>query len=225
MKILALETATDPGSIALWVDGEVWSTPCPDGESNSASLLPTASRALSTHGLDLSDIDGIAFGAGPGSFTGLRVSCGAAQGLAVARDLSLLGVGTLEAMAHSAAAERVVVVLDARMGEIYYGFFMHGRQHGQIGVCAPEQMPLPEGEGWLACGNGLSTYPVLKERLSGYVDNWRPEIMPNAAAIACIAARRFAAGEWIDPADAVPVYVRDKVAKTVAERLAEGGRA
>jgi tRNA threonylcarbamoyladenosine biosynthesis protein TsaB len=228
MKILALETATDPGSVALWLDGRVVARDCPREQSNSAALLPLAEATLKTEGLGFPDLDGIAFGMGPGSFTGLRVSCGVAQGLAIARDLPLIGVGTLDALALAAGGERVIVALDARMGEVYYGVFVDGSLYGEIGVCPPERFPLPllpDSSGWLACGNGLSAYPVLRERLAGVVSQWKPDILPHAEFVARLAAPRMERGERIDPADAAPLYVRDKVAKTVAERLAEGGRA
>ena len=225
MKILALETAVDPGSVALWLDGVVLARTCPADLSNSAALLPVAEELLRVQGLGFADLDGVAFGAGPGSFTGLRVACGVAQGLAVARDLPLLGIGSLEAMAAASGGARVLVALDARMGEVYYGVFVDGRQVGEIGVYAPDAVPLPESSGWLACGNGLTAYPALRERLAACVDAWKPEVIPHAEAVLRLAAPRLESGERVDPADAVPFYVRDKVAKTVAERLAEGGRA
>jgi tRNA threonylcarbamoyladenosine biosynthesis protein TsaB len=228
MKILALETATDPGSVALWLDGRVVARDCPREQSNSEALLPLAETTLKAEGLGFSDLDGIAFGMGPGSFTGLRVSCGVAQGLALARDLPLLGVGTLDAMALAAGGKKVIVALDARMSEVYYGLFIDGVPHGEIGVCLPERVPLPQLpnlSGWLACGNGLSAYPVLRECLAGVVAQWKPDILPHAEFVVRLAAPRMERGERIDPADAAPLYVRDKVAKTVAERLAEGGRA
>ena len=225
MKILALETAVDPGSVALWFDGVVLARTCPADLSNSAALLPVAEELLRVQGLGFADLDGVAFGAGPGSFTGLRVACGVAQGLAVARDLPLLGIGSLEAMAAASGGARVLVALDARMGEVYYGVFVDGRQVGEIGVYAPDAVPLPESSGWLACGNGLTAYPALRERLAACVDAWKPEVIPHAEAVLRLAAPRLESGERVDPADAVPFYVRDKVAKTVAERLAEGGRA
>ena len=225
MLILALETATDPGSIALWRDGKIIARTCPDRLSNSETLLPQAAETLRELGLNFGDVQGIAFGMGPGSFTGLRVSCGAAQGLAVARDLPLLGIGTLEATALASGGERVIVALDARMGEVYYGVYVQGKLQGEIGVYAPDAVPVPDSTGWVACGNGLSSYPVLLERLASVVDVWKPEIMPSAEAVVRLAAPRLERGEAIDPADAAPLYVRNKVAQTVAERLAVGGKA
>ncbi|WP_263771436.1 tRNA (adenosine(37)-N6)-threonylcarbamoyltransferase complex dimerization subunit type 1 TsaB [Propionivibrio soli] len=225
MNVLALETAADPGSIALWRDGEVVARSCPEGRANSETLLPLAEAVLTEANLRFSELDAVAFGAGPGSFTGLRVACGVAQGLAMGRDLPLLGIGTLEAMALASAGKRVLVALDARMGEVYFGVFEHGRLQGEIGVFPPSDVPLPDSRGWLACGNGIAAYPVLRERLSPYVNEWRPDVMPSADAVVRLAAPRLERGERIDPADAAPLYVRDKVARTVAERLAEGGRA
>jgi len=225
MKILALETAADPGSVALWIDAQVVACRCPDGLSNSATLLPQAEALLSAAGIGFADLDGIAFGRGPGSFTGLRVACGVAQGLACARDLPLLGVGTLEAMALASGGRRVLVALDARMNEVYYGMFVDGVAQAAIGVYPPADVPLPDSSGWLACGNGLDAYPALRERLAPVVDAWRPDVMPDAEAVVRLAAPRLEAGERIDPADAAPLYVRDKVARTVSERLASGGKA
>jgi len=225
MRILALETAADPGSIALWLDGHILARNCPPGLSNSATLLPLVEATLREAGLGFADLDGIAFGAGPGSFTGLRVACGVAQGLAMARDVPLIAIGSLEAMALAAGGERVLVALDARMGEVYYGYFEHGVQQGEIGVQAPECVPMPVSTGWLACGNGLAAYPVLCQRLAPFVDRWQETLMPSAEAIARLAAPRLARGEQLDAAEAVPYYVRDKVAKTISERLAQGGKA
>lgn len=225
MNFLALETATDPGSIALWRDGSVLARSCPIALSNSETLLPLVNATLCEAGLDYSDLHGIAFGAGPGSFTGLRVACGVAQGLAFARDLPLLGVGTLDAMAAISGGKRVMVALDARMGEVYFGLFEQGQPLTPIGVYSPDAVPLPSTDDWLACGNGLAAYPLLRERLSPFVQDWQVGLMPSAEAVVRLAAPRLERGERIDPADAIPFYVRNKVAKTVAERLAEGGKA
>lgn len=225
MNLLALETSTDLGSIALWRDGDLLLRACPAGVSHSTTLLPLISATMAEAGLDFGDLDGIAFGAGPGSFTGLRVACGVAQGLAFAHDLPLVPVGTLDAMALASGGERVIVVLDARMGEVYFGYFEAGVPLGPVGVYPPAAVPLPATGGWLACGNGLAAYPALHERLAPFVSAWLPELMPSAETVVRLAEPRLARGERVDPADAVPLYVRDKVAQTVAERLAQGGKA
>ncbi|HEX5801985.1 MAG TPA: tRNA (adenosine(37)-N6)-threonylcarbamoyltransferase complex dimerization subunit type 1 TsaB [Azospira sp.] len=227
MQFLSLESSTDAGSVALWRDGVVVERHCPPGQPSSATLLPLASALLAEAGVGFAELDAIAFGAGPGSFTGLRVACGIAQGLAFAHGLPVLPVGTLEAMAQLAGDEatRVAVCLDARMNEVYFGCFVDGVAVSPPGVFPPEAVPLPEGGGWIAVGNALSAYPRLHERIAPCVHALLPEILPTAAAVAALAAPRLARGEGIAAAEAVPVYVRDKVAQTVAERLAAGGKA
>ena len=230
MQILALETSTESGSCALWRDGVVTERLCPAGRSHSETLLPLVRELLDEAGVKVGQLDAIAFGVGPGAFTGLRVACGAAQGLAVAANLPLVPVTSLEALAAQADAEQVLALLDARMGEVYSGRFERGaggyRLLGEIRVSAPDDVILPEGGEWLACGNALAAYPALAERLTAAGLRVKGEVVvPTAATVVRLAASRAARGEGIDAAQAAPLYVRDKVAKTVAERLREGGRA
>lgn len=229
MLILALETSTELGSCALWRDGEVVEKFCPTGRSHSETLLPLVRDLLRDAGLKVSQLDAIAFGVGPGAFTGLRIACGAAQGLAVAADIPLIPVTSLEAMAVLTGAERVLAVLDARMGEVYSGRYVRVadgyRLDGEIYVASPAATALPGDSGWLACGNAPVAYPALLERLTTAGIDVQPGVLPTASALARLAAPRAVRGEGIDPALAAPLYIRDKVAKTVAERLADGGRA
>jgi tRNA threonylcarbamoyladenosine biosynthesis protein TsaB len=225
MNLLAIETSTESGSVALWSNGTLLRRSCPAGPAHSQTLLPLLGSALQEAGLACSDLHGIAFAAGPGSFTGLRVACGIAQGLAVAHALPVIAVGTLEAMAFASGGERVIVLLDARMGEVYHGRFVAGDETLTTAVCHPGELPLPDTGGWLACGNGLVAHPVLRQRLSARVCDWLPELLPDAGAVARLAAPRLARGEGVDAAAVAPRYVRNKVALTVAERLASGGRA
>ena len=225
MQFLALESSTDAGSVALWRDGVVSERHCPPGQPSSATLLPLAAELLAAAGTTFAELDAIAFGAGPGSFTGLRVACGVAQGLAVAHDLPVLPVGTLAAMAAAVDLPRVAVCLDARMNEVYFGLFEAGEPVSAIGVYPPGEVPLPEGGGWVAAGNALAAYPSLAARMADACHAQLPEILPTAAAVARLAAPRLLRGEGLDAAEAAPVYVRDKVALTVAERLVQGGKA
>lgn len=229
MWILALETSTDLGSCALWHDGEVAERRCPAGRPHSETLLPLVRELLADAGLGVADLAAVAFGAGPGAFTGLRVACGAAQGLAVAAGRPVLPVTSLEAMAESSGAGRVLSLLDARMGEVYAGSYERvgdgWRLEGEIRVGPPQALVLPASADWAACGNAPAAYPALAARLAAAGIEVLPGILPNAAAVARLAAPRIARGEGIDPALAAPLYIRDKVAKTVAERLSEGGKA
>ncbi len=227
MQILALETSTETGSCALWQDGAVIERICPPGRSHSETLLPLVRELLAESGIAIGQLDAIAFDTGPGAFTGLRVACGAAQGLAVAADLPLLPVVSLEAMAAATGAEQVLALLDARMGEVYSASYRRRGDvmvlQGGIRVTAPDNVDLPSAD-WLACGNALTAYPALAERL-GAALTLMPAILPEASWLARLGALKLAAGEGIDPALAAPLYIRDKVAKTISERLSEGGRA
>lgn len=229
MQILALETSTDLGSCALWRDGELSERRCPPGRPHSETLLPLVRDLLTDAGIDFFGLDAIAFGAGPGAFTGLRVACGVAQGLAVAANLPVMPIGTLEALAAACDSGRVLAVLDARMNEVYYATLECDqagvRLLGELRVAAPAAVEMPTGGDWIACGNALAAYPLLAERVAQAGLRARPEAMPTAVAVARLAAARLRSQGGIDPALAVPLYVRDKVARTVAERLAEGGKA
>lgn len=229
MQILALETSTEFGSCALWRDGVLTERICPAGRSHSETLLPLVRELLNESGIGVAALDAIAFGVGPGAFTGLRVACGAAQGLAVAADLPLVPVSSLACMAAASGGEQVLSLLDARMGEVYYATFRRQgeayQQSSEIRLAAPADIVLPTGEGWLACGNAPMVYPELHSRLLAVGIDFVPGILPQAGVLARLAVGLFQAGEAIDPAMAAPLYVRDKVAKTVAERLAEGGKA
>ena len=227
MKVLALETSTDFGSCALLLGDSVSERICPPGRPHSETLLPLVRELMAESGFAFTQLDAIAFGVGPGAFTGLRVACGVAQGLAVAADLPVVPVCGLEAMAAAVGESRVLSLLDARMGEVYAAAYERGEAgyelQGEIRLGAPETLELPAGEGWVACGNAPAAYPVLAGRLSAAGIVVRPGILPQAALVARLAARR--PGAAIDPALAAPLYVRDKVAKTIRERLGEGGKA
>ena len=227
MKILALETSTESGSCALLVNDSVDERICPPGRSHSETLLPLVRDLMAENGLVFTQLDAIAFGVGPGAFTGLRVACGVTQGLALAADLPVVPICGLEAMAAAVGERRVLSLLDARMGEVYAAAYQRGAAgyelQGEIRVGAPESLELPAGGDWVACGNAPSAYPVLAERLQAAGIVVRPGILPQAAQVARLAAQRPEAA--IDAALAAPLYVRDKVAKTIRERLSEGGKA
>lgn len=220
MRIAALETSTEWCSVALWADGEIASLEQRAGHRHAEVALPLLQQLLERSDTAASALDAIAFGAGPGSFTGLRIACGIAQGLAMGRNLPVLGVSTLDAVAEESGVARVVVCLDARMREVYYACLERagGQWHSAIAaVCVPPAAAQrPPGDGWCGCGNGFSAYPELARMVTRVL----PEVHPSAAAIARLAAPRLAAGEGVDPALAAPRYLRDKVAMTLEERSA-----
>jgi tRNA threonylcarbamoyladenosine biosynthesis protein TsaB len=223
LKFLSFDTSTEFCSAALWLDGRFLSRECMAGNRHSELLLPMVRELLAEADLSLGQLDGIAYGMGPGSFTGLRIGCGIAQGLALGADLPVVGVVTLEAMAWQAGGEQVIVCLDARMHEVYYAAYrrLGDKLEAVLApcVCKPQAVPMPEGDGWQAGGSGFAAYPeVLTARLRTQIQGIVPELWPHALAVAELALLRFKGGE-ARPADlAEPYYVRDKVALTTRER-------
>lgn len=219
MHLLALETATHRLAVALWLDGRVVERAAELPNGSSEWLMPNVRGLLAEAGIGLKALDGIAFGVGPGSFTGLRLAAGCAQGLAYGLDLPVLGIGTLAALALASGEDKAYACLDARMNEVYVAAYENGIETMAPVVCPPELAPRPAGEGWVACGDGFVSYAGRLPRF----ERIRPELRPTAAAVAKLAAPRFARGEGVPAAEAQPIYVRDKVALTTAERLARGG--
>jgi len=218
MNFAAFETSTEWCSVALSLGGEIRALEEKAGNRHSELALPMLEKLLEESGLAARDLQAVAFGAGPGSFTGLRIACGLAQGLALGRGLPVLGVSSLEALAEESGASKVVACLDARMREVYYSALEktdgRWREISPAQCVPPAQVAVPPGEGWVGCGNGFQAYEKdFQDRFS----HMKPEIHPSAVAVARLAAPRLAAGEGVDAALALPVYVRDKVAFTAAE--------
>ena len=230
MKLLALESSTDLFTTALFLDGRIVEHEGARGVSHSEIALPMVRTLLDGQGVALADLDGIAFGAGPGAFTGLRLACSVAQGLAVGAGLPVIGIGSLEALALGAGDGTVYACTDARMNEVYCAAYrVSGESVETIiapAVAAPDNAPLPPGPGWRGCGSGFAAYgEALAVRLGPSIGGIDASARPRAAALLRLAAPRFARGEGIDAALAAPLYVRDKVAMTTRERLAAGGKA
>lgn len=232
MNILALETSTDICSVAVWHDGAIDARVAQAGQRNSEVLLPMVEALLTANKLQLKDMNGIAFGAGPGSFTGLRVACAVAQGLAFGINVPVAGISTLLAVAEKATekaaetskAKRVVVCLDARMGEVYYAAY---EKHGDAWLTIhaptlykPEDVPALQSNDWIACGSGFFAYrDALMQRYADNITRVADVQVPHAKEIAVLAAREFAQGRGMPAAEAAPLYVRDKVALRVDERV------
>lgn len=232
MRMLAIDASTETCAVALG-DGRHWEErSVAAGRRHSELLLPMIGGLLADAGLALASLDGIAFGAGPGSFTGLRIACGIAQGLALGARLPLLGISSLEALAETArqrdGAAQVIAALDARMQEVYIAAYRHdgARWHQAVApvVIAPAAAPLPDGAAWAGVGSGFAAYPALRERCAPLLGSCDPALSPAATAIGALALPRLAAGEGLAARDAAPIYLRHKVALTSAEREAGSGR-
>ena len=214
MRFAAFETSTEWCGVALWRDGEIAAIERRAGNRHSELALPMLQRLLEGFSLTPGMLDAVAFGAGPGSFTGLRIACGLAQGLAFAHGILVLGISTFEAIAEESGATRVVACLDARMREVYYAALEREaagwRERIPAQCAAPGAVKVPEGD-WIGAGNGFAVYGNMG------LAKVLPEVHPSALAVARLAAPRLAAGEGVDAALAAPLYVRDKVAFTKAE--------
>jgi tRNA threonylcarbamoyladenosine biosynthesis protein TsaB len=223
LNLLALDTSTDWCSAALWLDGRVLCRDVQAGQRHSELILPMIDGLLAEACVDLSGLDGVAFGAGPGSFTGIRIACGVAQGLAFGAGLPVVAVGTLDCLAEASGAQRVIACLDARIGDVYLAASVRAGEGWRSVVapcvCRPEQAPAVEGAGWVGCGSGFALYgAVLRRHYGASLAEVRPDIAPHAREVALLGARALERGEGVGPDRAALLYVRDKVALTVAER-------
>jgi len=223
MRILALETSTEYCSVALWQDGTAMERCELVGQKHSEVLMPMLDGLLQAAGCKLQAVDGIAFGSGPGSFTGVRIACGVAQGLALGAGLPVVGVCTLQALAQASGRDKVIAALDARMAEVYHAAYeRRGDAWGIVSepsLRLPQQVPPVEGAAWFGAGSGFIAHgDALRERYGANLAAVDERAVPRAGAVAQLAAPLFAAGRGLDAAEALPLYLRDKVALKTGER-------
>jgi tRNA threonylcarbamoyladenosine biosynthesis protein TsaB len=223
LNILAIDTSTEYCSVALLHGGALASRAELAGQRHSELVLPMVDALLGEAGLKLTRLDGIAFGAGPGSFTGLRIACGVVQGLALGAGVPVVPVGTLLALAHVSGSSRVVTCLDARMGEIYHAAYAReGDDWNEAvapNVCRAGRAPALENGGWTGAGSGFATYAgELAERYRDQLAAVAAEVYPHARAVAELALPQLIAGRGLPAEQAMPLYVRDKVALKMHER-------
>lgn len=230
--LLAFDTATSVCSVALTVRGRIHELVRDVGQRHTEHLLSMVDELLGEHSLSLGECDAIAFGAGPGSFTGLRVACGVAQGLAYGVDKPVIPVSNLAAAALDVfekvpAARTVLIAQDARMNEAYVGVYTNA--DGRPVELMPAGLAAPEDLRGLAArhaadtiaGSGVTAFDAELQAFDGT----RIEgMIGTARAIAMLALRALAAGATVDASAAAPVYVRDRVALTVEERRVRGAR-
>lgn len=232
--ILAIETSSELASCALLnsagtaagANPPVAARESSGVRTHSQSVLPMVQELLAAAGVRLADCAAIAFGAGPGSFTGVRTACGVAQGLAFGAGLPVLPLVTLEAMAEACRARtgatEVLAVLDARMGEVYWAQYRWNGAWETVcapALCAPEAVAPVAAAGLAACGNGFAAYPDAfagKDFAAGAL----ADILPHARELAVLGVAALAAGRALPADEAQPIYLRNKVAYTSAERQA-----
>ncbi len=227
MQILAIDTSTEFLSLALWLNGRVLSRDIHAGQTHSQQILPTLRELLDEAKIELKTIDGIAFGAGPGSFTGLRIACGVAQGLAFGANLPVVAVSTLQALAQQSGAEKVIACLDARMGEIYHAAYEKNKgewiEVSAPALFKPEDAPKVAGGDWVGVGTGWLVYPEVLQAVYGEQLREMPapdhHSHPTASSIAELALSTFEAGLARPAHEAAPIYIRNKVALKMSERV------
>ncbi|TVP84888.1 MAG: tRNA (adenosine(37)-N6)-threonylcarbamoyltransferase complex dimerization subunit type 1 TsaB [Thioalkalivibrio sp.] len=231
MRLIALETATEACSAALWIDGDLrWRLERAAARRHGELVLEQVQRLLAEAGLAPAQLDAVAVGRGPGAFTGVRLGLGVAQGLAFATGIPVVPVSTLAALAQQGAdrgAREVLAVLDARMREVYWSL-LHAGPDGLV-TAAAESLSAPQGVrvDWgagprLALGSGLSAHPELVRWLGLSEPEADATALPCAREVAVLGAAAHARGEAVPPEQARPVYLRDRVAEPSRAPAAPG---
>ena len=220
MKLLALDTAGARCSVALLLDGKLTEMDAPAERVQAESVLPMVEQLLTEAGLKLGSVDAIAFGRGPGAFTGLRVATSVAQGLAYGANLPVVPVSDLAALAAAASrlhkAERIMACLDARMHEVYWAAYEVRAGEmvalGEEGLSPPADVSAPGAGPWFGAGPGWAAYgDALKARVSPLA-GMDPSLLPTAGDVARLGEAALRKGQQLPPEKALPVYLRDKVA-------------
>lgn len=217
MKILALDTSTEACSVAL-AQGAAVIERIEFGTRHSELILVMVQALLAEAGLPLSQMDAIAFGRGPGSFTSLRIGAAVVQGLAFGAGLPVLPVSSLAALAQAAGAERVLAAIDARMQQVYWCAYRRNaaglvEPAGEEIVTNPESVPIPPDGGWTGGGSGWDACrDALESRLGPKLAGVRVGVFPSARTVAELGVADLVAGRALAPEQAVPVYIRDDVA-------------
>lgn len=227
MKLLAVETSTEACSAALLIDGEIAERFELAPQKHTQLILPMIDSLMTDAGLKPQQLDALAFSRGPGSFTGVRIATGVIQGIALGADLPVVPVSTLAAIAQDFFDHNdenvAFVAMDARMGEIFWGVYRRDAQGyaelvGNEAVTPAEQIEFPDLIG-VGIGSGWGVYSQeLTARLAGRVIRHQADRLPRAGAIARLGARGFELGQAVAVEQAMPVYLRDKVAKKESER-------
>lgn len=218
MNILALETSTDACSAALAVNGDILERFEIAPRAHAQRILPMVDELLAEAGITLATVDALAFGRGPGAFTGVRIAVGVAQGIAFGADLPVVPVSSLAALAQGAEAKQVLVAVDARMNEVYWGAYRRNSEglvelSGEESVLPPSQVLVPNEGEWAAVGSGWASYEKeLAVYCAGRIFGGDSVALPHARDVAVLGIANFASGKAVSAEQALPVYLRDNVA-------------
>jgi tRNA threonylcarbamoyladenosine biosynthesis protein TsaB len=222
VKLLAIETATEACSAALYIDGDIQERFEVEPRRHSELILGMMEQLMAEAGLTLSALDALAFGRGPGSFTGVRIATGVVQGAAFGADLPVVPVSTLAALAQGGfreyGAERLLPAFDARMNELYWGCYQVDR-NGLVSpvqedrLVLPSDLEPPDGTGWLGLGSGWGSYgDILEGRFGESLRSYETELLCSARDVALLGVAGFGEGKAVPAEQALPLYLRDKVA-------------
>lgn len=227
MNLLAFDTATEASVVGLWIEKESGTIETDEvierERLHAEHLLEMIQLAMDEFSVTLKDIDCLVWGRGPGMFTGLRIGAGVAQGIAFGANLPVVTVSTLEVLANASQKDHVIAALDARMGQVYWAAYE--RQDGKLVAVTEERVDNPEdvvppSDGpWTGVGSGWDVYAerlsaVLGDRLAG----WEPDVIPSSDTLIELGRRAFEAGKAVPPEQAIPVYVRNDVARKTAQQ-------
>lgn len=228
MKILALDTATEACSAALYNEGEIVHQFQLAPREHTKLILKMAEQLLAQSGIALTELDGLAFGRGPGSFTGIRIATGVIQGLGFAADLPVVGVSTLASIAQAVSRDHqqqnVLATIDARMGGIYWGCYRLGDNPfielvGEERVTAPEDIALPEEHTFCVAGSAVKAYQAaLEGQFTNRVSHYFPDYLPTAETMVELAVADYQKGLAVPAHQALPVYLRNNVAKKAKDQ-------
>lgn len=225
MNIVALDTATEACSVALMCHGEVQYRYQVAAKIHAKVLLPMLEELMADAQISPSQLNAVAFGRGPGGFTGVRIATAAAQAIALGSDIPAAPVSTLAAIAcranREAGHQKIAVAIDARMGEVYWAAYDAGSVEpvltGEEIVCHPDAVPMLDGQ-WVAAGTGWQTYPEQLARSSGASSVEGIDPFPHAFDILTVGTEMIKQNRGVAAEMALPVYLRDNVARTEAER-------
>ncbi len=219
MKLLAIDTATEACSAALYVDGNILEKYEVAPQKHAELILPMVDAVLAEAEMKLTSLDGLAFGRGPGAFTGVRIASAVVQGLAFASDLPVVPVSTLAALAQGAVSESSTIIsaIDARMGEIYCGVFSVGADAivsplSSEEVGKPEAVSLEVNAPCFGAGTGWAVYAeILSARLGANLTGVKGNCLPRASDMLPLALKQIKAGKQVPAGQALPVYLRNRV--------------